>query len=202
MTRKASISQPINSRLVGINRGFQYTFKTCHLKFDQQSVPLNIFQRLTAFEVFDHQHHHSTYHLGLVGEQKRMRCIVQLFRFTPRSADRCQHVKIRWCGRTIIVGRLKTYHLSRFATVAIIFNTSVFQSGLEQYCCISSKSMIWVIMESCLRTSVSQASYVGKALVTKAPLSNVNSPQFFLVLGRGDLNSLGPPVINGSQLRK
>ena len=86
----------------------------------------------------------------------------------------------RWCGRTIIVGRLKTYHLSRFATVAIIFNTSVFQSGLGQYSCIPSKSMIWVIMESCLRTSVSQASYVGKAQVTKAPCPTSILPSFSL----------------------
>ena len=96
MTRKASFSQPSNSRLECINQGFQYTctklaiYRLISKVFD----PLKIFQQLTPFEVFDHQHHHSTYHLGLVGEQKRMRCIVQLFRFTPRSADRCQHVKI------------------------------------------------------------------------------------------------------------
>ena len=59
-------------------------------------------------------------------------------------------------GEQLLWGRLKTYHLSRFATVAaIIFNTPVFQSDLGLNCCARSQSKIWVI-ESCLRASVSQ----------------------------------------------
>ena len=97
MTRKASFSQPSNSRLECINQGFQYTctklaiYRLISKVFD----PLKIFQQLTQFEVL-------TINITIVhitsalrgGVQKGRRCIRQLFRFTPRIADRCQHVKI------------------------------------------------------------------------------------------------------------
>ena len=53
MTRKASFSQPSNSRLECINQGFQYTctklaiYRLISKVFD----PLKIFQQLTQFEV-------------------------------------------------------------------------------------------------------------------------------------------------------
>ena len=152
--------QPSNSRLVCTNQVFQYITKRVIFRSITKVFPLKIFQQLTPFQGFDHQHHHSTYHLGLVGRvQKRKEMHLTTFsiyakerRSMPARQDTDAFSDDM--GEQLLWGRLKTYHLSRFATVAaIIFNTPVFQSGLGLNCCTPSKSMIWVI-ESCLRASV------------------------------------------------
>ena len=136
MTRKASFSQPSNSRLECINQGFQYTctklaiYRLIGKVFD----PLKIFQQLTQFEVLTINItivHITSALRGGVQKRKEMHSTTfSIYAKDRRSMPARQDTDAFSddVGEQLLWRRLKTYHLlSRFATeAAIIFSTSVF----------------------------------------------------------------------------